>query len=71
MKPFTVILTGTDDDSTITVHHVEAENTDDAIREALIEAEVVEADDAVVFEGHHYDIRTGPVGGVKLTATAK
>lgn len=66
-KPYTVILSGPGDDTTLTSHHVEGENVNDALREAMIEAEVSEVSDAVVLAGHHNDIRR--TGG-KLTLRA-
>lgn len=59
MLPFTVILARPDDQPMMDVYHVTAISVTEAIKQGLAQADILEADDAVVFPGHHTDKRTG------------
>lgn len=56
-KPFTVVLGSTETDSKLTVHLVTGDSPDKAIEAAMKEAQTTHVEDAVVFQGHHCDLR--------------
>jgi hypothetical protein len=56
-KPFTVVLGPTDSDPKLTVHLVTGSDPDAAIQAAMKEAQTTHVEDAVVFPGHHTDLR--------------